>query len=44
MPDGEMGNIVVKLPLRARHACRPFVGNDQRFIDSYLDEVPRLLR
>ena len=35
MADGEMGNIVVKLPLPP--SCLPGLwGNDQRFIDAYL--------
>jgi propionyl-CoA synthetase len=39
MPDGEMGNIVVKLPLPP--ACLPTLwNNDQRFIDSYLAKYP----
>ncbi len=39
MPDGEMGNIVVKLPLPP--ACLPTLwNNDQRFIDSYLSKYP----
>jgi propionyl-CoA synthetase len=37
MPDGEMGNIVIKLPLPP--SCLPSLwGNDQRFIDSYLSK------
>jgi propionyl-CoA synthetase len=39
MPDGEMGNIVIKLPLPP--ACLPTLwGNDQRFIDAYLSKYP----
>jgi propionyl-CoA synthetase len=39
MPDGEMGNIVIKLPLAP--SCLPTLwGNDQRFIDSYLSKYP----
>jgi propionyl-CoA synthetase len=39
MPDGEMGNIVAKLPLPP--ACLPTIwGSDQRFIDSYLAKYP----
>jgi len=39
MPDGEMGNIVVKLPLPP--SCLPTLwNNDQRFIDSYLSKYP----
>jgi propionyl-CoA synthetase len=39
MPDGEMGNIVVKLPMAP--SCLPTLwGNDQRFIDSYLSKYP----
>ena len=35
MPDGEMGNIVIKLPLPP--ACLPTLwGNDERFNDAYL--------
>lgn len=35
MPAGEMGNIVIKLPLPP--SCLPTLwGNDQRFIDAYL--------
>lgn len=35
MPAGDMGNIVIKLPLPP--SCLPTLwGNDQRFIDSYL--------
>ena len=35
MPAGEMGNIVIKLPLPP--SCLPSLwGNDQRFIDAYL--------
>ena len=38
-PDGEMGNIVVKLPLPP--SCLPTLwNNDQRFIDSYLSKYP----
>ncbi len=37
MADGEMGNIVIKLPLPP--SCLPSLwGNDQRFIDSYLSK------
>ncbi len=37
MPDGEMGNIVVKLPMPP--SCLPSLwGNDQRFIDAYLSK------
>ena len=37
MPDGEMGNIVIKLPMPP--SCLPTLwGNDQRFIDSYLSK------
>jgi propionyl-CoA synthetase len=37
MPDGEMGNIVIKLPLPP--SCLPGLwGNNQRFIDSYLSK------
>jgi propionyl-CoA synthetase len=37
LPDGDMGNIVVKLPLPP--SCLPSLwGNDQRFIDSYLSK------
>ena len=37
MPAGEMGNIVVKLPLPP--SCLPGLwGNNQRFIDSYLSK------
>jgi propionyl-CoA synthetase len=39
MPDGEMGNIVVKLPMAP--SCLPTLwGNDQRFIDAYLSKYP----
>lgn len=39
MPDGEMGNIVIKLPMPP--ACLPTLwNNDQRFIDSYLSKYP----
>lgn len=39
MPDGEMGNIVIKLPLPP--SCLPTLwGNDQRFIDAYLSKYP----
>ena len=39
MPDGEMGNIVIKLPLPP--ACLPTLwGNDQRFVDAYLAKYP----
>ncbi|MCB1802479.1 MAG: propionyl-CoA synthetase [Gammaproteobacteria bacterium] len=39
MPDGEMGNIVIKLPMPP--SCLPTLwGNDQRFIDSYLSKYP----
>jgi propionyl-CoA synthetase len=39
MPDGEMGNIVIKLPLPP--SCLPTLwGNDQRFVDSYLGKYP----
>jgi propionyl-CoA synthetase len=39
MPDGEMGNIVIKLPMPP--ACLPTLwSNDQRFIDSYLSRYP----
>jgi propionyl-CoA synthetase len=39
MPDGEMGNIVIKLPLPP--SCLPTLwNNDQRFIDSYLSKYP----
>ncbi|MBT6456481.1 MAG: AMP-binding protein, partial [Gammaproteobacteria bacterium] len=35
MPTGEMGNIVIKLPMPP--SCLPSLwGNDQRFIDAYL--------
>jgi len=38
-PPGEMGNIVVKLPLPP--SCLPTLwNNDQRFIDSYLSRYP----
>ena len=37
MPAGEMGNIVIKLPLPP--SCLPSLwGNDQRFIDAYLSK------
>jgi len=37
MADGDMGNIVIKLPLPP--SCLPTLwGNDQRFIDSYLSK------
>ena len=39
MPDGEMGNIVIKLPMPP--ACLPTLwGNDQRFVQSYLSKYP----
>ena len=39
MPDGEMGNIAIKLPLPP--SCLPTLwNNDQRFIDSYLSRYP----
>ena len=39
MPDGEMGNIVIKLPMPP--SCLPTLwGNDQRFIDAYLSKYP----
>ena len=39
MPDGEMGNIVIRLPMPP--ACLPTLwGADQRFIDSYLRKYP----
>jgi propionyl-CoA synthetase len=39
MPDGEMGNIVIKLPMAP--SCLPTLwGNDQRFIDAYLSKYP----
>jgi propionyl-CoA synthetase len=39
LADGQMGNIVIKLPLPP--ACLPTLwGNDQRFIDSYLSKYP----
>jgi propionyl-CoA synthetase len=39
MADGEMGNIVIRLPLPP--SCLPTLwGNDQRFIDSYLSKYP----
>ena len=39
MPDGQMGNIVIKLPLPP--SCLPTLwNNDQRFIDSYLSKYP----
>jgi len=38
-PAGEMGNIVIKLPLPP--SCLPTLwNNDQRFIDSYLSKYP----
>jgi len=37
LPAGEMGNIVIKLPMPP--SCLPSLwGNDQRFIDSYLSK------
>lgn len=37
MPAGEMGNIVIKLPMPP--SCLPSLwGNDQRFIDAYLSK------
>jgi len=37
MPDGEMGDLAVKLPMAP--GCLPTLwGNDQRFIDAYLTE------
>ncbi len=37
MADGEMGNIVIKLPMPP--SCLPSLwGNDQRFIDAYLSK------
>jgi len=37
MPTGEMGNIVIKLPMPP--SCLPSLwGNDQRFIDAYLSK------
>ncbi len=37
MPAGDMGNIVIKLPMPP--SCLPSLwGNDQRFIDSYLSK------
>jgi propionyl-CoA synthetase len=39
MADGEMGNIVIRLPLPP--SCLPTLwGNDQRFVDSYLSKYP----
>ncbi len=39
MPDGDMGNIVIKLPMPP--SCLPSLwGNDQRFIDAYLSKYP----
>ena len=39
MADGDMGNIVIKLPMPP--SCLPTLwGNDQRFIDSYLSKYP----
>ncbi|RMG33821.1 MAG: propionyl-CoA synthetase [Gammaproteobacteria bacterium] len=39
LPAGEMGNIVIKLPLPP--ACLPTLwNNDRRFIDSYLSKYP----
>ena len=39
MPDGEMGNIAIKLPLPP--ACLPTLwNNDERFIESYLSRYP----
>jgi propionyl-CoA synthetase len=39
MAPGEMGNIVVKLPMPP--SCLPSLwGNDQRFIDAYLSKYP----
>ncbi len=39
MPDGEMGNIVIKLPMPP--ACLPTLWhNDQRFVDAYLTKYP----
>ena len=39
MPDGQMGNIVIRLPLPP--SCLPTLwNNDQRFIDSYLSKYP----
>lgn len=39
LPAGEMGNIVIKLPLPP--SCLPTLwGNDQRFIDAYLSRYP----
>ncbi len=38
-PDGDMGNIAIKLPLPP--SCLPTLwGNDQRFVDSYLSQYP----
>ncbi len=39
MPDGDMGNIVIKLPMPP--SCLPTLwGADQRFIDAYLRKYP----
>ena len=39
MADGDMGNIVIKLPMPP--SCLPTLwGNDQRFIDAYLSKYP----
>ena len=39
MSAGEMGNIVIRLPLPP--ACLPTLwGNDQRFMDTYLSQYP----
>ena len=39
MPAGEMGNIVIKLPMPP--SCLPSLwGNDQRFVDAYLSKYP----
>jgi len=39
MPDNEMGDIVIQLPLAP--GCLPTLwGNDQRFIDAYLTKYP----
>ena len=39
MPDGEMGNIVIKLPLPP--SCLPTLwGNDRRFVEAYLTKYP----
>jgi propionyl-CoA synthetase len=39
MADGEMGNIVIKLPMPP--SCLPTLwGNDKRFIDAYLAKYP----